>query len=1016
MTSLCAMVDVLEPKLLILASAGSGKTYQLSNRIIGLVAKGADPEHIVALTFTRKAAAEFADTVLTKLAEAATDAEKAKDLEDKLGLENVDFVDVLNRVSRSLHRITLGTMDSFFARIVKAFQYELGLTGGRFELIEGPRQEMATDAILEHILGDVFGNTDGSEFSHAFRRASIGKEQQGVARNLRDFINRWHLHLRHHPHLEWGPDSLIARKPEDWERSKQGLIEAVMDGLDGVEFTRKGQREAVEKSLGEIRDHTLASGSLGSNASSMTGKILEAVATQDGDTLTLKFYKEFELNGACAIALRKLVTLAAQCELSAAAQRSRALHEVITAYDDQCERLLRTRGRLGFDDVKLLMGEWAHSEEARLRREAVDFRLDARIDHWLLDEFQDTSPAEWNALLPLIDEAASDDLDRSMFIVGDRKQAIYAWRGGDVTLFDQVIDRYGSTSGSKLKQAELNESWRSCPQVLELVNQVCGDRFVTEAIFGEAGRNWECPAHESASPLLADKNRGHARVEQVGDWDEKFDRMEDLLRQVGVGERELTCGILLRGNEAAEKVANELRSRGFDVILEGQREPAKDSQVGVAVSQLLKWLADPGNHLARGVIEMSPFHRLLVDRHGDEWNAIWNGLTTSLSEHGYGATIRDLIENCGVDWSPHSRRRIDDLLQALGEMDRRGNTPCREAAINIERLSIPQSPGVAAIQVMTIHKSKGLGFDLVLLPEVPDKAIPEPQRFRIMEGDGWLSEAPPQWARKLNPQLEKLETDWGLEQQHEAMCMLYVALTRAKRGLYVLLNTPSDKHDYDKPSLANWLMRSTGLDAVGADAWETGSIDWSQNVPTLSSPEPEEAIPELQAASEDRAMRVTPSSMARHEEHSVTGMNFGQEVHALLEGIVWMDEISPTLPDHEAGRAVRSLIEGEITRDYFIKGERKIRLLREQAIDAQIEGKWISGIIDRLHLHQNADGNVHKVEIIDFKTDTVDDASALKSAYQDQLDAYRLCLQKLHPNAEIDCILLSTHLGEAVQL
>ena len=217
------MIDVLSPKLLILASAGSGKTYQLSNRIIGLVAKGADPERIVALTFTRKAAAEFADAVLNKLAQAATDPAAAERLQKELQLDEVDFSDVLHRVSRSLHRITLGTMDSFFARIVKAFQYELGLTGGRFELIEGPRQDMATDGILQHILGDVFGGSGGSEFSHAFRRASAGKEQQGVARNLRDYISRWHLRYRHHPDLEWGPAELVTHKPGDWEKRKQAM-------------------------------------------------------------------------------------------------------------------------------------------------------------------------------------------------------------------------------------------------------------------------------------------------------------------------------------------------------------------------------------------------------------------------------------------------------------------------------------------------------------------------------------------------------------------------------------------------------------------------------------------------------------------------------------------------------------------------------------------------------------------------------------------------------------------------
>ena len=680
-------MKILEPKLLILASAGSGKTYQLSNRIIGLVAKGADPERIVALTFTRKAAAEFADAVLTKLAKAATDPEAARQLEEELQLEQVDFSDVLMRVSRSLHRITLGTMDSFFARIVKAFQYELGMTGGRFELIEGPRQEMATDAILQHILGDVFGSSQGSEFSHAFRRASIGREQQGVARNLRDFVNRWHLRYRQNPGHEWGPAHLVTRKPVDWEKSRKALADQVLEGLTDL---KDSHRKALEKSIEEFLQHTIASGSLGSKSSSLTKNILEAVATQEGDRLELKYRTAFELSGPNAIALRKLVKLAAECELSAAAQRSNALHEVIVTYDSQCERLLRTRGRLGFDDVKLLMGQWAHSEEARLRREAVDFRLDSRIDHWLLDEFQDTSPAEWSGLLPLMDEAASDHEDRSIFIVGDRKQAIYAWRGGDVTLFDQVETRYSP----ELKVEALDESWRSCPEVLALVNRVCGDKAAAASVFGEAGKHWDCPTHQSAPPLQSPGKRGHSRVEMHKGWEEKFDRMEELLHQLGVGAKELTCGILLRGNDAAAKVANELRARGFDVILEGQREPGKDSPVGVAIGQLLAWLADPGNQLARGVLEMSPLHGELQKCHGDEWNDIWNGLNSAIATQGYRESTAAIVQGCGVPWSPYSLRRIEDILQALGELDRRGNTTHQEVAETIQRLSRREPMGV----------------------------------------------------------------------------------------------------------------------------------------------------------------------------------------------------------------------------------------------------------------------------------------------------------------------------------
>ena len=99
-------INILEPNLLILASAGSGKTYQLGNRVIGLVARGNKPEKIVALTFTRKAAGEFADSVLTKLANAASERNKAAELEKDIGLDPTDFNSVLataccaSRISR----------------------------------------------------------------------------------------------------------------------------------------------------------------------------------------------------------------------------------------------------------------------------------------------------------------------------------------------------------------------------------------------------------------------------------------------------------------------------------------------------------------------------------------------------------------------------------------------------------------------------------------------------------------------------------------------------------------------------------------------------------------------------------------------------------------------------------------------------------------------------------------------------------------------------------------------------
>jgi ATP-dependent exoDNAse (exonuclease V) beta subunit len=92
------------------------------------------------------------------------------------------------------------------------------------------------------------------------------------------------------------------------------------------------------------------------------------------------------------------------------------------------------------------------------------------------------------------------------------------------------------------------------------------------------------------------------------------------------------------------------------------------------------------------------------------------------------------------------------------------------------------------------------------------------------------------------------------------------------------------------------------------------------------------------------------------------------------------------------------------------KAGRNIDLHREQRIEAVLDGGWLSGAIDRLHVHRDADGSVSKVEIIDFKTDRVDTAEELSTRYAGQMEAYRRAMQAIHPQAEVKCMLVSTAL------
>ncbi len=1001
-------MNILSKNLLILASAGSGKTFQLANRVIGLVTRGAEPEKIVALTFTRKAAAEFADSVLTKLANAADNPSHAASLRTALDQADADFQDALERVVRALPNFTLGTMDGYFAKIVRSFQYELGLTGGKFDLLEGPRAAVLADEMLASVLGSALMEDQSEGFFHAFRRATIGRENHGVTTALRGFVNTWQTIYQESPNLEWGPAELVTVRVDEWEKQKSALTASVLNHLDSLDYTQKNQRDALENAVSTLGKHVIGSGSL-SKKPALLDSIFEAVATQN-ETLTVKSYKEFAIHGRAADALRSMVELAASCELAAAVSRTRAVREIVAVFDDLCSKNLRSKGLLGFNDVKILMGRWATGEDARLRREAVDFRLTSRTDHWLLDEFQDTSRADWNGLLPLIDEAATDD-ESSVFIVGDRKQAIYAWRGGDVTLFDEIMRRYHAG----LETAEMAESWRSCPQVLALVNQICGDSTTLHSLFGEIAKRWQWQTHVPAPPLLETAKRGHARVEVIGTWEERLDRLPEILSELGIGKRSMTCGILLRGNEKAHEVADHLRSHGFDVIEEGHREPAKDSPAGILIHHLLKWLANPSDVFAREVLEISPLAPTLKTTHGASWPEVWENLTALISSKGFAETIGSLISGLWHEWSDFERRRASDLLAALATLDAGRGVSLREAADWLDRLEISQNPGVAAVQVMTIHKAKGLGFDVVILPEIPDDSLLQTHYFDIARGDGWLTETPPQWARTVIPEMRDAEARWAEAQCYEAFCMLYVALTRAKRGLYVLLSEPAKTSKPDKPSLANWIIQSLGGNNLPSIIYQNGLPDWSENLPDLSTPEKKPSTeipgPAIPRRSRTRPSGTNPSHLS--PAHSQSAIRFGSDVHALLENTAWTDETPTILPATDAGQAVAKLLKNPDLNQIFQRQNRSIQLFREQSIDAIIGDTLLNGVIDRLHLHQNSDGTITQIEIIDFKTDAIKSPGELVERYSSQMHAYRTAMEKIYPNAAISCILISTFLSAA---
>lgn len=1003
-------MNKLDKNLLVLASAGSGKTYTLSDRIIGIVANGRKPSEIVALTFTRKAAGEFADAILGKLANAAEDPAEALKLKNSIGASEMDAVALLETVIKDLPDFSLGTMDKFFAKVVRGFQYELGISGGKFELLQGEAADIAYEELLESFVVRQLSEKAEEEFIRAFRLATKGKEETKVATQMGDFVKTWQQLFLSSEDFAWGPAELAKVDVTEWEKQKGALIEQVRRDWPNIIQTDKRQDKAFGQVLETFSNHTIGSGVLG-KASPLTKSILQA-ASQEGDRISVSHYKPLEITGIAAQALRQLAELAAQCELASALARTRGIYEVISSYDAVVQSELRENGKLGFNDVKRLMGQWMKTEDARLRREAVDFRLDARYHHWLLDEFQDTSREEWDGLLPLIDEAITDS-ESSFFVVGDKKQAIFAWRGGEIGLFDELEKNYEGG----LEVAEMSQSWRSCPQVLNLVNTVCGDLQTMRGFFGDAVDQWKWQDHISAPPLSTPEKAGYSHVEIVAK-DTKQERVLEILRDLGIGQKKISCGILVSTNAHVEEWADLLRNEGLDVVEEGAREPGKDHPVGVMIHQLLRWLADPSDQFARETVMMSPLGLAFQERYGKSWQTAWEQIGGLVSEKGFGGMLNELVTPLARDWTDFGKKRAADLQQALEALDHEGIATAREAADRVSRIKISQSPGTAAVQIMTVHKSKGLGFDVVILPDISNKKIPDLTHYEIVKGDGWLTDAPASWVRAMIPELRDAEQIWSNQQTYEAFCKFYVALTRAKRGLYLFLDELPKSHDLERPSLQNWLLTTLSMDTEVGSTYTNGDYHWHRNIEQTEHAAPSPSL-NLGDAIPKRA-RSTPSGKKSKQTGPVTGSEegkrFGTAVHAAFEKIGWLDEQDlPNFTDSIQKTMAEALAVQDI-KDLLSKNGKSITLYREQRLEAVLDNQWMSGVIDRLHIHASETGDASVVEIIDFKTDRIEDAKTLQERYSGQMKTYTKAIRQIYPKAEIKSLLVSTALGEIIEI
>jgi exodeoxyribonuclease V beta subunit len=691
-----------EPFLAYEASAGSGKTFNLVVRYLSLLFMGEDPRSIVALTFTNKAANEMLERMIVTLEHLEDRGELAAIAQvcDKTPEEILAQRDgVLRRFLRS--DIQISTIDKFFGRILRKFALNAGIMP-TFKTTQNHHEVK----LLERFLNEV----------------EVAGESDALVRLSRLSDKRL--------------SDLFALLSQLYAKHKELDLKAYESAVVGEETIG-----AAMAAAGELRTLVRNKG--------LSDTANRAVDVESFEQLLKKtwlyqptlnywvFKKGFDLR---------------MDELLGEIQRGAALHFrrreatyfkelfiVLRLYIKSRRAMGIQSNELSFDDITLTVHTLLRE---KLESEFLYFRLDSRLRHLLLDEFQDTSVIQFDILRPLIEEIRSGSgmsEGGSFFFVGDVKQSIYRFRGGVSALFRQVADYFG------VHIEPLRVNYRSRSTIVDFVNRTF------------AGKITNYTPQQSPDNLSG----GYVSVRMSDDLLDNLSRIVAGLIEQGSAPEEIA--ILTVTNNDGTIVEEHLSELGYDVVTETTARLVSQRSVRAIIEYLRYCYFD------------APLYRFNC--------AALIGVTPDEIER---RIIDDPVEGAiafirRFEIADKSALMFVEALRSCRDLE--------EVAYEIDRLeaSSPQSD-LKGIRIMTVHKSKGLEFaHVIVLDQLGrgrshsdpivyeyDGAQLRGLHYRIKEREA----VDPVYARAL----EKEKKASG----EDRLNALYVALTRAVESLWVV--------------------------------------------------------------------------------------------------------------------------------------------------------------------------------------------------------------------------------------
>ncbi len=658
------------------ASAGTGKTRVLVERYVNLLRAGVEPDHILAITFTRKAAAEMRERIIDRLREAARlsqfDAGRWRELKERLG------------------EIAISTIDAFCLALLREFPLEADVDPG-FDLADDTEVPRLIAESLDQALRICRGIArDDDDVALVFAQLGERRLRTGLGALLdRRLVAPQALQR----YLSGGPRNLTAALVCSRSADRlRDVLDGVAGGLDAFLADGPVHAPAFAMLADDLRAFCAPGTVSGAPAASssrtferrdeqaayrvLVDRLRAYFVKADGDPRGATFagtgYNKDDCTSDAAWKRHRAAAAGIAPGVAEAVRAfrrdlnvvlSRGVWTIFAVALRQYQRTLEGRALLDFSGVleravKLLkdMDEFAQSR----------FRLEARYRHVLVDEFQDTSRAQWQLVAQLVRNwgegfgAAADAIQPSIFIVGDRKQSIYGFRDADVSVLDEAASFVSALRGDDDPRRAISVSFRSRPAILAFVNDVFGavekvperadrfrydetDRFPLEDVVRDAelleaatdavpevaqqALPWDAPEEPEAPPVeqplvpgaSSEPALGLIAGESITECAERVGaEIAALLGRATVRDRALGTSRLAKASDIAILFRSRDTHREFEKALERHGVSTyvykglgffDSDEVQDAVS-LLRFLADPQSNLRAAAFMRSRIVRL----------------------------------------------------------------------------------------------------------------------------------------------------------------------------------------------------------------------------------------------------------------------------------------------------------------------------------------------------------------------------------------------------------------------